>query len=152
MIRTASSFTTASITCFYLHNPHGDNFGPMHWGHAVSRELENCTHLPTALHPYEHGQIYNGSVVVDWNNSSGLGTADAPPLVAIYTCHHAGREQGGRGDHQTQALALSLQKLGTVWLVPRRTHIWRRIRDLVQPVCPDGVTAPSLACRSAELK
>ena len=100
---------------FYQHNPHGDIFGPMHWGHAVSRDLVNWTQLPTALHPDEHGQIYSGSVVVDWKNSSGLGTADGlPPLVAIYTYHHADREKGGRGDHQTQALAFSNDR-GRTW-------------------------------------
>lgn len=70
---------------FYQHNPFGDKWGHMSWGHAVSRDLVHWQHLPIAL-PEENGvMIFSGSAVVDWKNTSGFGTNGKPPMVAIYT-------------------------------------------------------------------
>jgi sucrose-6-phosphate hydrolase SacC (GH32 family) len=92
---------------FYQHNPDSTVWGPMHWGHAVSKDLVRWQHLPIALYPDSLGTIFSGSAVVDVNNTSGLGTAQNPPLVAIFTSHHAEGEKAGRKDFQTQSLAYS---------------------------------------------
>ena len=99
---------------FYQHNPNASVWGPMHWGHAVSRDLVHWEHLPIALYPDEQGTIFSGSAVVDWNNSSGLGTKENPPIVALYTYHNPDLEKAGRIDFQTQAMAYSLDK-GRTW-------------------------------------
>lgn len=99
---------------FYQHNPNANVWGPMHWGHAISRDLLVWEHQPIALFPDELGAIFSGSVVVDINNTSGLGTKKNPPLVAFYTYHHAEKEAEGRYDYQTQAIAFSLDE-GRTW-------------------------------------
>ncbi|HEV7992500.1 MAG TPA: glycoside hydrolase family 32 protein [Gemmatimonadaceae bacterium] len=77
---------------FYQYNPFGDTWGHMSWGHAVSRDLVRWTHLPLALAEEDGVMIYSGSAVVDWKNTSGYGKKGVPPLVAIYTGDHSGRE------------------------------------------------------------
>lgn len=91
---------------FYQHNPYGDLWGHMSWGHAVSRDLVNWQHLPIALYEQEEMMIFSGSAVVDWQNSSGFGLAGEPPLIAIFTAHSP--------DKQTQNLAYSLDN-GRSW-------------------------------------
>lgn len=99
---------------FYQHNPDSTVWGPMHWGHAVSRDMVHWEHLPIALYPDSLGTIFSGSAVVDVNNTSGLGTADNPPMVAIFTYHNAQMEQQGRNNYQTQGIAFSIDN-GRTW-------------------------------------
>ena len=72
---------------FYQHNPFGEVWGHMSWGHAVSRDLIHWEHLPVALHEENGLMIFSGSAAVDWQNSSGFGVQGYPPLVAVYTGH-----------------------------------------------------------------
>ncbi len=99
---------------FYQYYPDDIVWGPMHWGHAVSRDLVHWEHKPIALYPDEHGMIFSGSAVVDKNNTSGFGSAENPPLVAIYTYHLMEGEKAGRTDFQTQGIAYSLDN-GNNW-------------------------------------
>ena len=73
---------------FYQYNPHGNTWGHMSWGHAVSRDLVHWEHLPLALAEENDVMIFSGSAVVDWKNTSGFGRDGQPPLVAIYTGHY----------------------------------------------------------------
>ncbi len=99
---------------FYQYYPHGNTWGPMHWGHAVSRDLVHWEHLPIALFPDRHGMIFSGSAVVDWQNTSGFGSDGEPPLVAIYTYHDSLGKNLGRTDFQSQAIAYSSDR-GRSW-------------------------------------
>ena len=86
---------------FYQYHPYSCYWGPMHWGHATSRDLLHWEHQPIALYPDSLGMIFSGSAVSDVNNTSGLGDNDQPPLVCLFT-HH-----GPHGLEQ-QSLAYSL--------------------------------------------
>jgi fructan beta-fructosidase len=99
---------------FYQHYPEDIVWGPMHWGHATSKDLVSWEHKPIALYPDELGLIFSGSAVMDTNNTSGLGTKDNPPMVAIFTYHLMEGEKAGRKDFQTQGIAYSLDE-GETW-------------------------------------
>ncbi len=99
---------------FYQYYPEDIVWGPMHWGHAVSKDLISWEHKPIALFPDELGHIFSGSAVVDIHNTSGLGTKENPPLVAIFTYHLMEGEKAGRTDFQTQGVAYSLDN-GDTW-------------------------------------
>ena len=99
---------------FYQHYPYASVWGPMHWGHAVSKDMVAWEHLPIALYPDTLGLIFSGSAVVDWKNTSGFGDGQNPPLVAMYTYHNMIGERSNRNDFQTQGIAYSLDK-GRTW-------------------------------------
>ncbi len=100
---------------FYQYYPDSTVWGPMHWGHAVSEDLVHWEHLPIALYPDEHGLIFSGSAVIDWDNSSGFGDGGVPPMVAIFTYHDLEKERAGvEDDYETQGIAYSLDK-GRSW-------------------------------------
>jgi len=98
---------------FFQHNPVGINWGNMHWGHAVSRDLIHWRELPVALSPDRLGTIFSGSAVVDWSNTTGFQTGEHPPLVAIYTAA-GGDSPESEGQPYTQCLAYSNDR-GRTW-------------------------------------
>lgn len=99
---------------FFQHYPKGTIWGPMHWGHAVSKDMIHWKQLPIALYPDKLGYIFSGSVVVDENNTSGFGTKDRPAMVAIFTHHDPKGEKAGSSTFQNQSIAYSLDE-GLTW-------------------------------------
>lgn len=99
---------------YFQYHPDSNVWGPMHWGHATSEDLINWTEHPIALYPDELGAIFSGSAVVDFENTSGLGTLENPPIIAIYTNHDTEEEKMGGTFFQTQSIAYSLDK-GYSW-------------------------------------
>lgn len=86
---------------FYQHYPESTQWGPMHWGHAISRNLLTWEHLPIALFPTDEEYIFSGSAILDIENISGLGKGKAP-LLLFYTSHNP------KTGEQQQSMAYSL--------------------------------------------
>lgn len=97
---------------FFQNNPYGNVWGNMSWGHATSTDLLHWTELPVAIACDEEEDIFSGSVVVDYGNTSGFGAADAPALVAIYTSAYKPRSE--HAGTQAQSLAYSTDA-GMTW-------------------------------------
>ncbi|MEP6615745.1 MAG: glycoside hydrolase family 32 protein [Ginsengibacter sp.] len=122
---------------FYQYYPDSTVWGPMHWGHATSRDLVRWNEQPVALYPDSLGYIFSGSAVVDENNTSGFGKNGIPPLVAIFTHHDPKGEKAGTSTFQNQSLAYSLDE-GKKWIKYEGNPVLRNpgIRDFRDPkVC-----------------
>lgn len=99
---------------FYQYYPNATVWGPMHWGHAVSKDLVHWENLPIALYPDKLGLIFSGSAVLDKENTSVFGTKKNPPLVAMFTYHLMEGEKAGHTDFQYQGIAYSIDN-GRTW-------------------------------------
>lgn len=88
---------------FFQYHPHSLVWGPMHWGHAVSRDLLTWEERETALFPDSQGQVFSGTALLDRNNDSGL-FDDDKGLLLFYTSH---LEREGDRALQRQCLAFS---------------------------------------------
>lgn len=93
---------------FYQYNPEGEVWDHISWGHATSTDLMKWIHRPIAIRGAAKEMVFSGSVVVDYLNTSGLGSTEDPALVAIYT------EFNVQSRIQTQCLAFSIDE-GITW-------------------------------------
>lgn len=100
---------------FFQYYTEGTQWGPMHWGHAISKDLLHWKEQPIALYPDSLGYIFSGSAVVDAQNTSGFGKDGIIPLVAIFTYHNPEGDKAGRDDFETQGIAYSLDS-GMSWV------------------------------------
>ena len=121
---------------FYQYFPDTTVWGPMHWGHALSKDMLHWEHLPIALYPDKTGCIFSGSAVVDKENTSGFGTKGGEnPLVAMFTLHDlAGEKIAGKIDIEVQGIAYSLDK-GRTWAKYAQNPVIKNpnIRDFRDP-------------------
>ncbi len=99
---------------YFQYYPDGNVWGPMHWGHAISKDMITWEEQPIAIYPDDLGLIFSGSAVVDKENTSGFGKDGIVPIVAMYTYHNMDGEKAGEIDFQTQAIAYSLDE-GMTW-------------------------------------
>ena len=100
---------------FFQYHPYSSVWGPMHWGHATSKDMIHWKEQPIAIYPDSIGTIFSGSAVVDKNNTTGFGKNGKAPLVAIFTQHNMKGEQLGTNKFQNQSLAYSNDN-GKTWI------------------------------------
>ncbi|GAB2818516.1 glycoside hydrolase family 32 protein [Ferruginibacter profundus] len=100
-------YNNGTYHLFYQHNPFGNQWGHMTWGHATSKDLVHWKHLPIAIPEVNGVMIFSGTCVADRNNSSGFGKNGKIPMVAVYTGHI-------ENVNQSQCIAYSLDD-GITW-------------------------------------
>jgi len=75
---------------FYQHHPHSTDWGPMHWGHAVSSDLVHWRDLPIALFPdspADRDGCWSGCAVEEGGRPvlmyTGVSAGEQRPCVAV---------------------------------------------------------------------
>ena len=85
---------------FYQYHPYNTQWGPMHWGHAVSSDLLHWEHVPVAIGPdmpYDKDGCFSGSA---------LQLPDGRQLLMYTGVKRERGEDGRMHDFQTQCLAV----------------------------------------------
>ncbi len=83
---------------FYQYYPYAKAWGPMHWGHSVSKDLVSWKDLPAALAPdkdYDHAGCFSGSAL-EYQGQH----------VLLYTGVEEKETENGKEIRQTQCLAI----------------------------------------------
>ncbi|MFC0232882.1 glycoside hydrolase family 32 protein [Vagococcus entomophilus] len=92
-------FFKGNYHIFYQYHPYSSDWGPMHWGHAISKDLVHWETLPIALYPgneFDKDGCFSGSAIVKENQ-----------LYLIYTGHNYYDENNPENFWQTQNIAVS---------------------------------------------
>lgn len=85
---------------FYQYHPYDAHWGPMHWGHAVSRDLLHWEYRPAAMapdRPYDRDGCFSGSAVT---------LPDGRHMLMYTGVLKEIQEDGSVRDLQTQCLAV----------------------------------------------
>ena len=101
------NFNGKEYNMFYQYYPSDTVWGPMHWGHAVSKDLIKWEEKDIALYPDHLGMNFSGSAVIDKDNTSGFFSKNTPidkREVLIYTSHY--EKNGKREEMQSVAYLL----------------------------------------------
>ena len=77
---------------FYQHNPHGQEWSNMYWGHAVSEDLVHWRHLPVVLAPQQ--DILENQDTLKGGAFSGCAVAGEDEAVFYLTRHHGPLREG----------------------------------------------------------
>ena len=78
------SYFDGEYHLFYQYNPYDIKWGPMHWGHAKSKDFVDWERLPVALAPDDEikGQCFSGTAIVEGDKHT-----------LIYTLHNDDKEE-----------------------------------------------------------
>lgn len=127
-------YVNGNYHLFFQYHPGSTIWGPMHWGHAISKDLIHWDEQPIALYPDSLGTIFSGSAVVDFNNTSGFGKDGKIPLVAIFTHHDTVGAKAKTNSYQSQSIAYSLDE-GKTWTKYAHNPVVKNpgIRDFRDP-------------------
>ena len=94
------SYYKGQYHMFYQNHPYDATWGPMHWGHAVSKDLLDWTYMPVALAPdeyYDANGCFSGTAIEN----------DKGEHLLIYTSVMTRTlEDGSKKDFQQQSIAI----------------------------------------------
>ena len=79
---------------FYQAYPYITDYGPKHWGHAVTKDLATFEDKPIALFPDENGDMWSGSGFIDYNNTAGLYPDESDPASRMILVYYAYKISG----------------------------------------------------------
>lgn len=89
---------------FYQYHPHSTEWGPMHWNHAVSKDLYHWRHYPIFLQPEQNlaalgatGGAFSGSAFTDAQGQTRFWYTERLPAYDLY-----------RGYREIQKMAVPL--------------------------------------------
>lgn len=94
------SYYNGEYHMFYQYHPYDSHWGPMHWGHAVSKDLLHWNYLPAALAPdefYDRDGCFSGSAIE---------LPDGRHLLMYTGVMKERQRNGGFSEVQTQCLAV----------------------------------------------
>lgn len=94
------SFYKGQYHMFYQYHPYNSQWGPMHWGHAVSKDLIHWEYLPAAIAPdmpYDEFGCFSGSAIE---------LEDGRHLLMYTGVTRVENEEGDLVDCQTQCIAV----------------------------------------------
>ena len=112
---------------FYQHTFPGQPVSGANWGHAVSKDLVHWEQRVPAIPPDEKGNIWSGSAVVDWKDTSGF-FGGQPGLVCIYTCMNPAEDK-------RQSIAIAYSADGVTFTKYEKNPVLPQLR--YQPGQPD---------------
>lgn len=79
-------FYNGEYHLYYQNDPYTWSGNHKHWGHAASSDMVHWHELPEAIYPHTyHDDVWSGSAVVDWANTSGFKTGTNDVIVAAFT-------------------------------------------------------------------
>ena len=76
-------FYLMEIIIYFINITLDNVWGPMHWAHAISKDLIHWENKPMRFILMEI-TIFSLDQLVDKNNKSGLGDGNNPPILAFY--------------------------------------------------------------------
>lgn len=94
--------------------------GQRSWGHAISKDLVHFEQKQDAIFPDDYGQMWSGSAVIDYNNTSGLFDDSVPSgsrMVLLYSPTYTEGKQTSVGTRriEQQSIAYTLDG-GETWI------------------------------------
>ncbi len=103
---------------FYQFHPAGTDWGPMHWGHAISTDLFNWAHLPVFLHPEQNywqlgatGGAFSGNAFEDRDGTRMFFYTERLPAYDLFSGYREIQKiaRSGPGFEQVESLTTVIE-------------------------------------------
>ena len=94
------SFYKGEYHLFYQYHPYSNEWGPMHWGHMVSKDLIRWERRPVVMAPdqeYDNAGCFSGSA---------LELSDGRHLLMYTGVGKVTEKDGSQKEYQTQCMAV----------------------------------------------